>query len=455
MWNVTLRGLLARKLRMALTALAIIVGVTFVSGTLILTDTLHHTFDSLIGNVYGKINFEIRGNATLGSGAYAGADSTADRKPVPESIAATVRRLPGVAYVDGSVAGYAQFVQGASKPPTNAHDVVMDKATATKYHFKVGERVHVLLAGPSQRFTITGIVTFGGDNDLVGDTLAGFSLPTAQKLFNTRGYYDTINVLAKPGVDRAALERAIAKVLPRGVQVVSGQTVVGEETNLINSDLSFISTALLVFAFISLFVGAFTIFNTFSITVGQRTRELALLRIVGASRRQLFRSVLGEAALTGLVASLIGLGLGILAALGLVALLKAFGITLPSAPLVFKARTAAVAVGVGVGVTVLSAIGPARRAVRIPPVAALVDHLEEAGDSLRRRVTLGGIVAICGLITVLAGVSEPAIALVGIGALAVFIGMGTRWPRCSAPPGDSDARTRCAAHAEPPRQHPP
>jgi putative ABC transport system permease protein len=462
MWNVTLRGLLARKLRMALTALAIIVGVAFVSGTLILTDTLHRTFDSLIGNVYGKINFEIRGDATLGSGAYAGADSTADRKPVPESIAAAVRRLPGVAYVDGSVAGYAQFVQGAGndignggaqalgfsfdankelsvlrlvagRPPTDAHDVVMDKATATKYGFKVGNRVRVLLAGPAQAFTITGIVTFGGDNDLVGDTLAGFSLPTAQRLFNTRGYYDTINVLAKPGVDKATLQRAIAKVLPRGVQVVSGQTVVNEETNLINSDLSFISTALLVFAFISLFVGAFTIFNTFSITVGQRTRELALLRIVGASRRQLFRSVLGEAALTGLVASLIGLGLGILAALGLVALLKAFGITLPAAPLVFKARTVVVAVGVGVGVTVLSAIGPARRAVRIPPVAALVDHVEEEGDSLRRRVTLGGIVAICGLIAVFAGVSEPAIALVGLGALAVFIGMGMLAPIVSRP----------------------
>src|SRR6202142_2832929 len=357
MWNVTRKGLLARKLRLTLTALAIVLGVMFVSGTLILTDTLHSTFDSLVGNVYGKIDFEIRGDATLGSGAYAGADSTTDRKPVPESIAAAIRHLPGVADVDGSVAGYAQFVQGAAndignggasalgfsfdpnkqlsvlhlvagKPPTGSDDVVMDKATATKYHFKVGDRVRVLLAGPAQTFTITGIVTFGGDNDPVGDTLAGFDLPTAQRLFNTRGKYDTINVLAKSGVDKKALERAIAKVLPSGVQVVSGQTVVNEETNLINSDLSFFSTALLVFAFISLFVGAFTIFNTFAITVGQRTRELALLRIVGASRRQLFRSVLGEAALTGLVASMIGLGLGVLAALGLVALLKAFGITL-------------------------------------------------------------------------------------------------------------------------------
>jgi putative ABC transport system permease protein len=462
MWQITLRGLRARKLRLALTALAIVVGVTFVSGTLILTDTLHHTFDSLVGNVYSKIDLQIRGKATLGSGAYTGADSTTDRKPVPESIAAAVRRLPGVEYVDGSVAGYAQFVQGASndlgnggaqalgfsfdanpqlsvlhlvagRPPTNSHDVVMDKATATKYGFKLGSRVRVLLSGPSQTFTITGIVTFGGDNDLVGATLAGFYLPTAQKLFNTRGEYDTIDVLAKPGADKAQLQQAITKILPPGVQVVSGQTVVSEETNLINSDLSFISTALLLFAFISLFVGAFTIFNTFSITVGQRTRELALLRVVGASRRQLFRSVLGEAALTGFVASLIGLGLGILAALGLVALLKAFGITLPSAPLVFKARTVVVAIGVGVGVTVLSSIGPARRAVRIAPIAALVDHLEEEPDSLRRRVAFGAAVAIGGLVAVVAGVLEPAIALVGLGALAVFIGMGMLAPIVSRP----------------------
>jgi putative ABC transport system permease protein len=462
MWNVTLAGLRARKLRLALTALAIVLGVTFVSGTLILTDTLHSTFDSLVGNVYGKIDFQIRGNATLGSGAYTGADATTDRKPVPESIAAAVRRVPGVAYVDGSVAGYAQFVQGASndvgngggqalgfsfdpnrqlavlrlvagRPPTSPHDVVMDKTTATKYHFKVGQRVRVLLAGPPQSFTITGIVTFGGDNDLVGDTLAGFDLPTAQRLFNTVGHYDTIDVLAKSGVDKSQLQRAIAKVLPPGVQVVSGHTVVGEETNLINSDLSFFSIALLVFALISLFVGAFTIFNTFSITVGQRTRELALLRVVGASRRQLLRSVLGEATLTGLLASLIGLGLGVLAALGLVALLGAFGITLPSAPLVFKFRTVAVALGVGVGVTVVSAIGPARRAVRVPAVAALVEQPQEGGDSLRRRVVIGATVAICGLLAVLAGVSEPAIALVGLGALAVFIGMAMLAPTVARP----------------------
>ena len=164
----------------------------------------------------------------------------------------------------------------------------------------------------------------------------------------------------------------------------------------INQALSFFSTALLVFAFIALFVGGFTIFNTFSIIVGQRTAELALLRIVGASRRQVFGSVLGEAAITGLVSSVIGLGLGVLAALGLEALLRGFGITLPTGSLVFEPRTALVGLAVGVGVTVVAAVGPARNAVRIPPVAALDDRQSGPRASLRRRFIWGAAVALAG-----------------------------------------------------------
>jgi len=466
MRNVTLKGLLARKLRLALTALAIVLGVTFVTGTLVLTDTLHSTFDTLVDNVYQHVSFEIRGKAVFNSASGAGVDSTADRKPVPQSIATAVSHLPGVAFDSGSVAGYAQFVKGAADDignggasslgfsfdpnrqlsalrlvkgtaPTNSRDVVMDEHTASKNGFKIGQRVRVLFAaGPPQTFTITGIVTFGDASSLAADTLAGFYLPTAQALFHTRGFYDTINVLAKPGADNVHLEREIAKVLPPGVQVVAGQTVANELQSAINNDLAFISTALLVFALISLFVGAFTIFNTFSITVSQRIRELALLRVVGASRRQIFRSVLGEAALTGLFASLIGLGLGVIAALALKALLKAFGITLPSSPLVFEPRTVVVALAVGVGVTVVSAIAPARRAVRIPAVAALVEQREDEADSLGRRVTAGGILAIAGLAAVLLGVAKPAIALVGLGALAVFIALGMLAPLIARPMSD-------------------
>ena len=461
MWKVTVNGLLARKLRSALTALAIVLGVTFVSGTLVLTDTLNRTFDNLVGSAFQHVSFEIRGKAAFSTSSETSADSTANRKPVPESIATTVSRLPGVAAVDGSVEGYAQFVSRngnaiggdrsalgfsfdanrelsslrlvAGHAPTTADDVVMDKATATKYHFAVGDRVRVLLGRPPQTFTITGIVTFGNDNNLAGATLAGFYRPTAQALFNARGVYDTINVLAKPGADNVSLQRAIAKVLPPGVQVVNGQTVINELSSAVGTDLSVLSTALLVFALISLFVGAFTIFNTFSITVGQRTRELALLRVVGASRRQVFRSVLGEAALMGLAASLVGLGLGVLAAAGLKALLGAFGITLPSAPLVFEARTAVAAIAVGVGVTMVSAIGPARRAVRIPPVAAMVTQSEEEGESLRGRLRAGGIVALGAVAALVAGLTAPAIVLVGVGAAAMFVAIGMLAPTVARP----------------------
>jgi putative ABC transport system permease protein len=277
-------------------------------------------------------------------------------------------------------------------------------------------------------------VTFGSDDNLAGITLAGFSLATAQAVFNARGSFDTISVLAAPGADTVRLQRAIAAILPPGVQVISGHALVNELSNAVGSELSFISTALLIFGFIALFVGAFTIFNTFSITVGQRTRELALLRVVGASRRQLFRSVLGEAAFTGLVASLIGLGLGVLAALGLEALLKAFNIVLPSSPLVFEARTPVVAIAVGVGVTVISAILPARRAVRIPAVAALVDHSGDGTEALSRWRVLGGVgAASVGVIAIVVGLIGPAIALVGLGAAAVFIAAGMLVPIAARP----------------------
>jgi putative ABC transport system permease protein len=478
MWKVTVKGLLARKLRLALTALAIVLGVTFVTGTLVLTDTLNQTFNALIGNAYQHINFQIRGKAAFNSDTAAAANGTADRKPIAESVATTVRRLPGVADVDGSVSGYAQFVADGNaigsagsalgfsfdpnrqlsslrlvdgRAPTTAHGVVMDKGTATKYHFKVGNRVRVLLGESPQTFTITGIVTFGSDDNLAGATLAGFYGPTAQDLFKTRGYYDTINVLAKPGADDVRLQQAIARVLPPGVQVVSGQTVANELSSAVSDALSFLSTALLVFALISLFVGGFTIFNTFSITVGQRTRELALLRVVGASGGQVFRSVLGEAALLGLVASLIGLGLGVLAAVALRALLGAFGITLPSAPLVFEARTAVVAIGVGVGVTVVSAIAPARRAVRIPPVAALVDHREDDRGSLRRRATAGSVVAIGGVAALVAGLAGSAIGLVGLGAVAMFIGAGMLAPIVARPMSSALGRPLAALLGTPGR----
>jgi len=220
MRKVAVKGLLARKLRLALTAMAIVLGVTFVTGTLVLGDTLNHTFNDLIGTAYEHISFEIRGKAAFANDSVADVNGTANRKPIPQLIATAVSRLPGVAYVHGSVEGYAQFLArngdaigggGSStlgfsfdpnqqlspyrlvegRAPSGPDDVVMDKATATKYDFAVGDRVLINLPDRPQRFTITGIVTFGSDNNLAGVTLAGFSLPTAQAVLNSRGYFDT------------------------------------------------------------------------------------------------------------------------------------------------------------------------------------------------------------------------------------------------------------------------
>ncbi len=458
MWRITIKGLMAHKLRMLLTALAIVLGVTFVSGTLVLTDTLHNTFTGLFDKVYQHVDFEVRGTA-----AFSGeAGGNAVRKPIDESLLPQVRAVPGVAVADGSVGGYAQYVAKNGKAittggaptigttfgtdrqlsslrlvegtgPKSSTQVVMDEGTAKKYHFAVGDRVEILLPGPTQTFTISGIVRFGSADNLAGATIAAFDLATAQRLFDEVGRLDTIEVLTTPGADKAAVQRSIAATLPSGVEVVTGQTVANEASGAINQALGFFSTALLVFAFISLFVGGFTILNTFSITVGQRTRELALLRIVGASRRQVFRSVMLEALLVGLAASLVGLGLGVLTAMGLEALLKAFGITLPQGSLVFAPRTVVACLAVGVGVTVVSAISPARRAVRIPPIAALASYRGGTGESSRRRFAIGMIVGVLGMLSLGIGLSQPAIQLVGLGAVAIFVGVAMLAPLVARP----------------------
>jgi putative ABC transport system permease protein len=453
-WNVTLRGLLAHKLRLALTGLAIVLGVTFISGAFVLTDTLHDTFTSLVGNVYQHIDFEVRGQAVLNSGG------NAVRNPIPESLVAKVRGVPGVAEADGSITGYAQYVVNGNaisgggatagisfdpnrqlsafqltdgKPPTSPDDVVMDLGTAHKYHFQIGDHVRILLPSSPGTFTITGFLKFGTADNLAGATIAAFDLPTAQKLFGLSGKLDTINVLTTPGVNKATVEHDIARVLPQGVEVVTGQTVVNEQTSIINQALSVFSTALVIFALIALFVGGFTIFNTFSITVGQRTRELALLRVVGASRRQVFRSVLAEAAIVGALSSVIGLGLGVLAAKGLEALLGAFGHSLPSGSLVFAPRTVVVGLAVGIGVTVISAVSPARRAVRVPPVAAITAQSAESEVSPRRRLTIGGGSLVVGVVVLTAGLAVSTVALVGLGAVAIFVGVAMLAPIAARP----------------------
>jgi putative ABC transport system permease protein len=435
MWKVTVKGLLARKLRLALTALSIILGVAFVSGTLVLTATINSTISTLYGNVYRHVDFQVQAPGV---------------RNIPESLLGSLSRVPGVAFAAGAVSGYAQFVAHDGSPittglepatglsfdpnselspfrlvqgrrPTTADEVVMDEVTAQRYRFSVGERVRILLPGSPQTFTISGIAKLVGAGAVPGATFAAFDLPTAQRLFGAVGQLYTIDILTSPGANQHQVRRDVARLLPPGLNVASGKTLTSQQVKTSDQSLAPLSTALLIFGFIALFVGGFTIFNTFSIIVGQRTRELALLRMVGASRRQVFQSVLLEAAMVGLVASLIGLGLGVLAAGGLEALLSALGVPLPSGPLVVGASTVLAALVVGLGVTMASAISPAWRAVRIPPVVAITPWTGEQEASSRRRSLIGGVFALVSLALLGLGLAKSEIAPVGIGAAGIFV----------------------------------
>jgi putative ABC transport system permease protein len=426
MTRLTIKGLLAHKLRLALTSLAIMIGVTFITGAFVLSDTLHATFESLVGNADQSIDFQVRGDAQLSTSG-----ANAVRNPIPGSLRSTIGHLLGVETAEGQVAGYAQFVShrgtaiaggiggtvgvnfGADtevaairlvggRAPTNPDDVVMDAGTAAKYHFSVGQHVKVLSSLSPRTFIITGIADFGTSANFDGTTLAAFTLPTAQRLVGETGQLDDINVAS-------------------------------ENTTAIDQGLSFLSTALVIFALIALFVGGFTILNTFSIIVGQRTRELALLRIVGASRRQVLGSVLGEAAIVGAVSSLAGLGLGVGAAVGLETLLRTFGIGLPTGPLVLEARTVIVALVVGIGVTTIAAIGPARRAMRVAPIAAIVGLSSQTETSNRWRIAGGVAVTALGSVFLGVGLDASAVTAVGIGAACVFVGAAMLAPVVAGP----------------------
>ncbi len=275
-----MKGLLAHKLRLVLTGLAIVLGVTFIAGTFVLTDTLHNTFNTLFGNIYQNVDFQVRGVAQLGTNG-----GTATRNPVPSSLVGSIRAVPGVQAAEGSVQGYAQYIAPDGKAvstggaptlgisfdpnqqisalrivqgsqPTTPNDVVMDLGTAQKYNFHVGERVRILLRGPTRAFTITGIARFGTVDNLAGATLAAFQIPTAQALFGKVGQFDSVNVVSAPGADKAAVQHDIAHVLSRDVEVVTGQTVINEQTSAVSQALGFFNTALLVFGFIALFVAA-------------------------------------------------------------------------------------------------------------------------------------------------------------------------------------------------------
>ena len=314
--------------------------------------------------------------------------------------------------------------------PTGPDQVVIDADTASKDNFKVGDQIGVVARGPVDRFRIVGTAKFAGVSSLGGATMAIFSLPTAQRIFHKVGKLDSISVAAKSGTSPEQLVHAIQPLLPPGSQVKTGQQQAAQQTHDTSSFLNIFRSFLLAFGGIALFVGSFVIANTLSITVAQRTRELATLRTLGASRRQVLTSVLLEAFLIAVVASVIGLFLGLALAKGLNALLVSFGIDLPSAGTVFKTRTIVVSLLVGIVITMLAALRPALRSTRVPPIAAVREGAVLPPSRWARfggtaaALTVAAAVALLLVGLLVGGLSTPVrLIALGLGTVLVFIGV--------------------------------
>ncbi len=463
MLRASWKSLMARKLRLFMSAFAVILGVAFVAGSFIFTDTLGRSFDSIMTGSVGDVVIR-----PAGSGLTADGGST---QTVPASVVEAAASVAGAARADGTVESSSTFVVGkngkliggmgapgiavnhtgapaahgghsavivSGRWPSSADEVVLDQKTADTAGYFVGDEVSFVSAGPHPRFTarLVGTAKFGSGS-MIGASLAVFDTSAAQNLFlGGRNVYDGAWVTAAPGTSQTQLRDAVAATLPSGLEAVTGDKAAEEGASQIQQALTYINTFLLVFAGIALVVGGFLIVNTFSILVAQRSRELALLRALGADRRQVGRSVLFEALLMGLVGAAGGLGVGLLLAVGIKALFAQLGLDLTDAGLVLAPRTVVASFVVGVGVTLLAAYLPARRAGKVPPVAALRDDVVIAEGSLRRRVWFGlGLVAV-GATVLLGGLFTDVshgTYWVGGGILGVVLGVAFTSPLLGRP----------------------
>jgi putative ABC transport system permease protein len=450
-----LQGLLARKLRTALTAIGVILGVALISGTYVLTDSITSAFDSIFTENYKNTDAAITGKTAFD----ASQDGTVTAPPFSADLLQKVRDLPEVGAAGGAVSGEAQLIGKDGKaivfggapnlgfsvdpalPQFNSltlssgswpgpGEVVIDTQTAQKKGFKAGDEIGIQARGPEQRMRISGLVEFGAVSSIGGATLAGFDLSTAQQLFDKSGKLDQILVAAKSGTSPQQLVSAIQPILPAGTQVRTAEDQAAEDAAGTTSFLNFLQTFLLVFGAIALFVGSFVIANSLSITIAQRTREFATLRTLGASRRQILGSVVLEAFVTGLLSAVVGLFLGLAIATGLFKLFDAVGFTLPNNGLVFETRTIVVALIVGVVVTVLASLRPAWRATRVPPIAAVREGATLAPGRLHRFRPLGAaLLAAAGVALVVVGLfvnglkTSTLLTLLGVGVLLLFLGI--------------------------------
>ena len=459
MIRFSLKSLAGRKLRTTLTALAIVLGVAMMSGAYVLTDTIDKAFDSIFVDSYAGTDAVVTGKDP----GFSFEGESAEPPPIPEETLEQVRGVDGVEVATGSVqdfqtkllrpdgeaidtGGAPSFAFGIETAPEydrfnplnlvegrwprGGGEVTVDEGVADDEDLKLGDRIGVAALGPAQEFEIVGIAKYGDLSSIGGTTFAIFDLPTAQKLLDKEGRLDAVQAAAADGTTPEQLTQRLSSELGDDVTVRTGVEEAEEQSSEIATFTTIIRYFLLSFAGIALFVGAFVIFNTLSITVAQRTREFATLRTLGASRRQVLRSVILEALVIGLGASVIGLFSGLALALGLNALFKALNLELPQTDTVFAMRTVVVSLLVGTLVTLAAGLFPAIRATRVPPIAAVRE-----GATLPRGRFARFTPFIASLIVALAVVAlgygtlagdiavGDRFALLGIGVLALFVGV--------------------------------
>lgn len=452
MRKVSLRNLAAHKVRLALTVLSVVLGTAFVAGSFVFTDTLQRTFNGIFEDVATGVDVRVSGQDENGSG-------------VPLADLDRLRAVPGVRAVQPGITGPIvllgsdgkavkgggapslglsylppeqqigeQFTFKAGRGPARTGEIALNPGAARLAKLDVGSRTRVLV--PSQGIldvTLTGI--YKTETETGGYIGALFTEQQALRLFTDGKHVGYVDI-AGDGVSQTELRDRVAQALPQ-LKAKTGDEVRHDIKQDISNALKFINYFLLAFGAIALLVGTFIIYNTFSMLVAQRLRELALLRAIGASRRQVSRSVLLEAGLVGLVGSAIGIAGGVGLAYGLRALLNSFNVGLPSGPLQLQPRTVLIALAIGIGVTMFSAYSPARRAARIAPVAAMREEFASTGTSLRRRTAFAAVAALLGVLGLVAGaIAEPggrAAGLIGLGALGLILGVLLGAPALSRP----------------------
>lgn len=462
MRKVALRGLLARRTRLVLTALAVALGVMLMSGTFVFTDSFNRSFERIFETSYANVDVVV----TPGD---AGESVDGEEPPMPASVLERVRAVDGIEEAEGGIFSFGvvyldkdgeriggqgppSFIASAftaealdafeyvdGRAPEADGEIAIDRATARRFDFAPGDRIQVQGDGPKESFRVVGVATLAGVDSFGGGTVGLTTLSEAQRVSGKVGEFDEIDATAADGVDPEALAADVRAAVGSRYDVRTGTQEAAEQTADIQEDLGFVRTALFAFAGIALFVGAFGIFNTFSITVAQRARELALLRTLGASRAQVLRSVVAEGAVLGVLGAVVGAVAGVGVAVALRGLLGLVGFDLPSSGTVVEPRTILVSVLVGTLVTLAATVVPAVRATRIPPVEALREGIAPVRRKVSVRATaVASVLTLLGVAGIALGIfvvddEGGALSLVGAGAALVFLGVALLSPRLVPP----------------------